>query len=460
MAYKYLQIRDKVINQAKRTPGNRVPSEHEICRMFAVSRTTAIKALNSLAADKLVRREVGRGTFLVRSQVNAVIHLLVNRHDRNFTSFANLIAPAFSAANPDVDVRVDAVDATQWVREIITRPGMKVACASHVGYLSDSGILRPLHDLPGFEPLCKRLLPYVAWRTGADGKALCDSLPLMLAPDALLINLGLAEELGLDAVRGPADWAELADWAGRARRVQRHGQPAMGASIVPGHRLPLSYLLSSSGCRHVIRAEGGRVGFDSSGIETWLSFFHGLHHNGAMPLYPAGNLDPVLLGNALFSPWGSTWAISQQRDLANGERLAVQRIPPVRAGQRSCCEIGGLEVALVRNLECSEAELDAAWRLVRFMVGDQSAQRLLVDTFSCLSVLRGLHEEQCADPRFRPFIDLLEGGVRRSDHPLQHPLLRIVHAYFHRCVLGDLTVARAAERIAEGCALQIEIGVR
>lgn len=460
MAYKYLQIRDKVISLAKKAPGNRVPSEHEICRMFAVSRTTAIKALNSLAADKLVRREVGRGTFLVRSRVNAVVHLLVNRHDRNFARFAQALAPAFGAANPDVEVRVDAVDATQWMREIITRPGMKVVCASHTGYLSDSGVLRPLHDLPGFEPLCRRLLPYVAWRQGADGRPLCDALPLMLAPDALLINHGLADELGLDAENGPADWAELADWAGRARRVRRHGQPAMGASIVPGHRLPLSYLLTASGCRHVIADEAGQVRFDHSGVEGWLSLFHGLHHGGAMPLYPAGNLDPVLLGNALLSPWGSTWAINQQRDLANGERVGVRRIPPVRAGQRSCSEIGGLEVALVRNLECGDAELDAAWRLIRFMVGDMPAQRLLVDTFSCLSPLRALHDEQRADPRFQPFVALLEGGVRRSDHPLQHPLLRIVHAYFHRCVLGDLPVARAAERIAEGCALQIEIGAR
>jgi DNA-binding transcriptional regulator YhcF (GntR family) len=460
MTHKYLQVREQVIAAAKTVPGQRVPSEHEICRTYGVSRTTAIKALNSLAADRLVRREVGRGTFLVRRRVNTALQLLVNRHDRTFQQAASRLAAAFAAANPDIDLRLEAVDSTQWTREIITRPGMKVICTSHTGYHSASGVLRPLHDLPGFEALCRGLLaPFVAWRTDAAGGRLCDALPLMLTPDALLINRSLAEELGLDADRGPADWSELADWAAMARRAQRHGQAAMGAVIAPGHRLPLSYLHTGNGCRHVLHSDGAMVVFDSAPIEAWLALFHGLHHSGAMPLHPADSVDPVLLGNALFSPWGSTSAIGLQRDLGGGDRIAVRPIPPVRAGQRSCSEIGGLEVAMVQNLACTAAELDAAWRLVRFLVGDPSAQRTMIEAFSCLSILRELHVEQCADPRFAPFAALLEGGVRRSDHPLQHQVMRIVRTYFHRCVLGDLPVVRAAERIAEACQLQLEIGL-
>jgi DNA-binding transcriptional regulator YhcF (GntR family) len=460
MAHKYVQIRDKVIAEAMKAPGNRVPSEHAICRAYGVSRTTAIKALNSLAADRLVRREVGRGTFLIRSRVNTTVQLLVNRHDRTFVQAATRLVAGFTAANPDVDVRLEPVDATQWMRETITRPGMKVICASHTGYLSDAGVLQPLQDLPGFAPLVQRLLePYVAWRLGRDRIRTCDALPLMLTPSALLLNRSIAAELQVDADRGPEDWSELATWAGAARRVTRHGQPAMGAAIVPGQRLPLSYLLTCSGGRHVIRDEGGATVFDAAHVEPWLHLFQDLHRSGAMPLIPAGGLDPVLLGNALFSPWGSTWAIGQQRDLGNDERVAVLPIPPQHAGQTSCSEIGGLEVAVVRHLACSAAELDAAWRLVRYLVGDLDAQRTLVDAFSCLSVLRELHGEQAADVRYRPFAALLAGGIRRSDHPMQHQLLRIVHAYFLRCVLGSLPAARAAERIAEACQLQLEIGL-
>ncbi len=41
--------------------GSRLPTEHEICASYGVSRTSAIKALNTLVAEGLVRRERGRG---------------------------------------------------------------------------------------------------------------------------------------------------------------------------------------------------------------------------------------------------------------------------------------------------------------------------------------------------------------------------------------------------------------
>lgn len=116
MAYKYQQVREQVISRARRSPGNRLPSEHEICALFSVSRSTAIKALNSLEADKLVRREAGRGTFLVRRRVNTPILLLINRHDRTFARVATPLVELFAAANPGIDVRVDLVDGTQWMR--------------------------------------------------------------------------------------------------------------------------------------------------------------------------------------------------------------------------------------------------------------------------------------------------------------------------------------------------------
>ena len=41
--------------------GSRLPTEHEICASYGVSRTSAIKALNTLVTEGLVRRERGRG---------------------------------------------------------------------------------------------------------------------------------------------------------------------------------------------------------------------------------------------------------------------------------------------------------------------------------------------------------------------------------------------------------------
>lgn len=58
------------INRGDFVPGERMPGERELEEQFQVSRITARKALSDLAASGYLRREPGRGTFLIRSIID------------------------------------------------------------------------------------------------------------------------------------------------------------------------------------------------------------------------------------------------------------------------------------------------------------------------------------------------------------------------------------------------------
>jgi GntR family transcriptional regulator len=63
----YVQMAEEILGRIRRgdlRPGDRVASEPELMRSHAVSRATAVRALEYLERAGLVRREQGRGTFV------------------------------------------------------------------------------------------------------------------------------------------------------------------------------------------------------------------------------------------------------------------------------------------------------------------------------------------------------------------------------------------------------------
>lgn len=69
----YRQLRDILLRrmESEWAPGDRLPSESEICRTYGVSRTVVRQALGDLDGEGRLFRVRGKGTFVIQRKVNA-----------------------------------------------------------------------------------------------------------------------------------------------------------------------------------------------------------------------------------------------------------------------------------------------------------------------------------------------------------------------------------------------------
>ena len=115
-AARYLQVKDFILERiagGTLRAGERVPSENELTRTLTVSRMTANRALRELAADGVLVRVAGVGTFVAEQRVHA--HPLEVRN----------IADEIRARGHAYRVKVLALDSVSASRELAERCGVK-----------------------------------------------------------------------------------------------------------------------------------------------------------------------------------------------------------------------------------------------------------------------------------------------------------------------------------------------
>ncbi len=80
----YAQVRERLVERIRSgewKPGQLIPNEFEIAAEFGVSQGTARKAISELAAEGLVLRRQGRGTFVVEHTPDIVQFRFFNMFD-------------------------------------------------------------------------------------------------------------------------------------------------------------------------------------------------------------------------------------------------------------------------------------------------------------------------------------------------------------------------------------------
>jgi len=76
--YQLIQVLQEAIGAGTWAPNVPLPSEHELCAMYGVSRTVVRQALGELVAHGLLYRVKGKGTFVVPRKIEE--HFISRTH--------------------------------------------------------------------------------------------------------------------------------------------------------------------------------------------------------------------------------------------------------------------------------------------------------------------------------------------------------------------------------------------
>jgi GntR family transcriptional regulator len=69
-----LDVLRQWLNTGEARPGDPVPTEAELCRLFGISRGTVRRALHTLSEEGLISRRPGKGTLVVRPRLRCLLN--------------------------------------------------------------------------------------------------------------------------------------------------------------------------------------------------------------------------------------------------------------------------------------------------------------------------------------------------------------------------------------------------
>ena len=112
----YYQLKEyikKKIESGEFKPGDRIPTEQELCEMFDISRTPVRQALTELAYEGILYRRPGRGTFvsdhLLSSLSGNVSTIKVMIPEEKWSPPIKAAVSTWNERHPDRTVRLDII---------------------------------------------------------------------------------------------------------------------------------------------------------------------------------------------------------------------------------------------------------------------------------------------------------------------------------------------------------------
>lgn len=167
-------------------PGDRIPTEKELCRMYSISRSPVRQALSELSHERILIRRPGLGTFvsdftLADTAPNTPIQIMSS--DARWSRLLDHVSRVWSAEHPDQEITfdVEVVDHTRFYNLLSTAvgsgaaPDVALVDSVWVAGLAQAGFLHALEDKAlgdwwNYDEFIKDLYPAFVEASSFDGR--------------------------------------------------------------------------------------------------------------------------------------------------------------------------------------------------------------------------------------------------------------------------------------------------
>lgn len=455
-------------------PGDRLPTEQEICQRYNISRSPVRQAFKELEYEGLVSRRPGLGTFVeadITSTAADEISIQTMSSDPHWSRVLDQASSAWNNEHTDASVRfkVDVVSHSQLYSLLVaavgdgTAPDVAMVDSVWVADLAQSGFLYALDDhvldtQQTYTDFAEWLYPAFLRANSYKGKLY--GLPAKADASLLWYRKDWFTQEGLAP---PRDWNDLLTIVNHFRQPQMQKKYGYTYPLVfPGgtaggeatvyNLMPFIWSTGSD----IFDKATGAVTLDAPGTRRALQFLRELvSHHQASPVEVVNydeNTAPRLFaaGNAAMALGGSyesniILGVSGWDEHEFYERVGYVS-PPAVPGGRLVSTVGGISYVLLRQCPNPTLVLDVL-KLITNPDTTGDLYRSILQILPCPSFTNFLHPE--VDPLLTQTSQMIASGNARPAIPEYVKISRQLQTMFETAIDGSPSVDEIVRRAAE-----------